>query len=428
MKISVILTSVKEGGYAVTVPHVPGCFSYGKTKEEAMSNARQAIALYLKPTVSNVLQINPRSFKQIVLFTFSPNLGDTIVHEYGIISYLHEVNPSALILVVSPTSFFLRESNWLKPVQLNLSQFGAMENISTEVEKALGTHLNQDTLVLFNHGSLASLKRDDLIESFDAGTVLADRAAQNEITHHLMRKIHTSGAHGVGIFETLDQATDASNEYVVTENTWRLYLGSDAFLAWDPAHYCDLSASQKEGVEFLKSNFKNSNLPYLILNLNARGTLKVGDLKVDYASRLTELLETFHSRYLNLNILISRPESHYGEKALKEVGEVIRKYASAGDGRFTTLPEDKELWKPLLAGARAVITQDSGFTHVANIFNRQVLTMSRALTEESSTQGAKWWRKPDQTYVSFGRVNPTQLHHAPEVFTWLDRLLSQEQI
>jgi predicted RNase H-like HicB family nuclease len=50
MKITIVLTSVKEGGFAVTVPTLPGCFSYGKTKREALKNAREAISLYLKPT------------------------------------------------------------------------------------------------------------------------------------------------------------------------------------------------------------------------------------------------------------------------------------------------------------------------------------------------------------------------------------------
>jgi antitoxin HicB len=50
MKITIVLTPVKEGGFAVTVPSLSGCFSYGKTKKEALRNAREAVGLYLKPT------------------------------------------------------------------------------------------------------------------------------------------------------------------------------------------------------------------------------------------------------------------------------------------------------------------------------------------------------------------------------------------
>jgi len=38
----------KEGGYTVTVPSLPGCFSYGETIEEATKNAAEAIELHLE--------------------------------------------------------------------------------------------------------------------------------------------------------------------------------------------------------------------------------------------------------------------------------------------------------------------------------------------------------------------------------------------
>ncbi len=35
-------------GYYVVVPALPGCFSQGRTVEEAMKNAKEAIALHVK--------------------------------------------------------------------------------------------------------------------------------------------------------------------------------------------------------------------------------------------------------------------------------------------------------------------------------------------------------------------------------------------
>lgn len=35
-------------GYYVVVPALPGCFSQGKTIEEAMKNAKEAIALHIR--------------------------------------------------------------------------------------------------------------------------------------------------------------------------------------------------------------------------------------------------------------------------------------------------------------------------------------------------------------------------------------------
>jgi predicted RNase H-like HicB family nuclease len=37
----------KEGGYSVSIPILPGCFSQGETFEEATKNIREAAELYL---------------------------------------------------------------------------------------------------------------------------------------------------------------------------------------------------------------------------------------------------------------------------------------------------------------------------------------------------------------------------------------------
>jgi len=49
MKLRVILEPSEEGGYTVVVPALPGCISEGDTREEALENIREAIALYLEP-------------------------------------------------------------------------------------------------------------------------------------------------------------------------------------------------------------------------------------------------------------------------------------------------------------------------------------------------------------------------------------------
>lgn len=37
-----------EGGYCVEVPALPGCFTEGQTVEQAICNAKEAVALYLQ--------------------------------------------------------------------------------------------------------------------------------------------------------------------------------------------------------------------------------------------------------------------------------------------------------------------------------------------------------------------------------------------
>jgi predicted RNase H-like HicB family nuclease len=47
MKLQIVLEPSEEGGYTAIVPALPGCLSEGDTREEALANIEEAIALYL---------------------------------------------------------------------------------------------------------------------------------------------------------------------------------------------------------------------------------------------------------------------------------------------------------------------------------------------------------------------------------------------
>jgi len=49
MNLKIILEPSNEGGYTAIVPSLPGCISEGETKEEALTNIREAVELYLEP-------------------------------------------------------------------------------------------------------------------------------------------------------------------------------------------------------------------------------------------------------------------------------------------------------------------------------------------------------------------------------------------
>ena len=55
MKLRIVLEPSDEGGYTVYAPSLPGCISEGETREEALANVREAIALYLEPTEDDYL-------------------------------------------------------------------------------------------------------------------------------------------------------------------------------------------------------------------------------------------------------------------------------------------------------------------------------------------------------------------------------------
>lgn len=45
---TVKLEPLEEGGFMVTVPALPGCFSYGATQQEALTNASESIELHVE--------------------------------------------------------------------------------------------------------------------------------------------------------------------------------------------------------------------------------------------------------------------------------------------------------------------------------------------------------------------------------------------
>ena len=45
---TVVLETEKDGGFVVSVPALPGCFTQGATRAEALKNAREAIAAYVE--------------------------------------------------------------------------------------------------------------------------------------------------------------------------------------------------------------------------------------------------------------------------------------------------------------------------------------------------------------------------------------------
>ena len=49
MNLKIVLEPSEDGGYTVIVPSLPGCISEGDTKDEAIKNIKEAIALYLEP-------------------------------------------------------------------------------------------------------------------------------------------------------------------------------------------------------------------------------------------------------------------------------------------------------------------------------------------------------------------------------------------
>jgi len=48
MRLKVLLRPESVGGYSASVPALPGCYSQGETREEALENIREAAELWLE--------------------------------------------------------------------------------------------------------------------------------------------------------------------------------------------------------------------------------------------------------------------------------------------------------------------------------------------------------------------------------------------
>ena len=48
MRYTVVMEQEADGGYVASVPVLPGCVSQGDTRDEALANIKEAIALYIE--------------------------------------------------------------------------------------------------------------------------------------------------------------------------------------------------------------------------------------------------------------------------------------------------------------------------------------------------------------------------------------------
>jgi predicted RNase H-like HicB family nuclease len=57
MRYPIVIHKDRRSDYGVTVPDLPGCFSAGKTMDEAMSMAKEAVELHLEGLIEEGLPI-----------------------------------------------------------------------------------------------------------------------------------------------------------------------------------------------------------------------------------------------------------------------------------------------------------------------------------------------------------------------------------
>lgn len=67
MTLKIVLEASEEGGYTAYVPSLPGCLSEGDTLDEAMTNIREAIDLYLDTVEDDIVTREGLEVRELVV-------------------------------------------------------------------------------------------------------------------------------------------------------------------------------------------------------------------------------------------------------------------------------------------------------------------------------------------------------------------------
>jgi len=66
MKYRVLIEPDEDGAFVAEVPSLPGCITQGATRDEALANAREAIAAYLESLEAHGDPVPPPITEEIV--------------------------------------------------------------------------------------------------------------------------------------------------------------------------------------------------------------------------------------------------------------------------------------------------------------------------------------------------------------------------
>ena len=66
MKYRVLIEQDEDGMFVAEVPSFPGCISQGETREQAVENIKEAIALYLESLAAHDEPIPPPITEELV--------------------------------------------------------------------------------------------------------------------------------------------------------------------------------------------------------------------------------------------------------------------------------------------------------------------------------------------------------------------------
>ena len=66
MTYTVVVREGNENGYVATVPALPGCVSQGRTRRQALRNAKEAIEAYIEALIEDGLPVPRQTDSEVV--------------------------------------------------------------------------------------------------------------------------------------------------------------------------------------------------------------------------------------------------------------------------------------------------------------------------------------------------------------------------
>jgi len=66
MKYTVLIRAGNESGYVATVPALPGCVSQGRTRRQALRNAKEAMEAYIEALLEDGLAVPVQTDAELV--------------------------------------------------------------------------------------------------------------------------------------------------------------------------------------------------------------------------------------------------------------------------------------------------------------------------------------------------------------------------
>ncbi len=66
MKYTVLIRAGNENGFVATVPALPGCVSQGRTRRQALRNAKEAIEVYIEALLEDGMPVPVQTDAELV--------------------------------------------------------------------------------------------------------------------------------------------------------------------------------------------------------------------------------------------------------------------------------------------------------------------------------------------------------------------------